>query len=306
MENQFSSRREFLQGAASLIGVSVLAPSFNFLANKPKLAFTTLGCPDWPFPDIVKFAAANHYEALEIRGILRELDLPKVKEFSSPQKIAETRKLMKDNHLEFSDLGASAQMHHKDPVERKKQLDDGRRFIDLAQQLGCPAVRVFPNNLPKDMEKDAAIELIASGLHELAVYAQPSGVKVLMETHGEMTQTGDIVKTMELAKHKLVGLVWDVVNMWSVTRESPSLVYPKIKTYIHHTHIKDAKFVDGKLKYVLLGEGEAPIFEAIDLLIKGGYNKYYSFEWEKLWHPEIEAPEVALAQFARTMLQKYP
>jgi len=38
----------------------------------------------------------------------------------------------------------------------------------------------------------------------------------------------------------------------------------KIKKYIHHTHIKDAKMVDGKIQYVRLGQGEVPIFEAID------------------------------------------
>ena len=44
-----------------------------------------------------------------------------------------------------------------------------------------------------------------------------------------------------------------------------------------------------------------PIFEAIDLLRKGGYKGYYSFEWEKLWHPEIEAPELAIADYAQAM-----
>ena len=32
-----------------------------------------------------------------------------------------------------------------------------------------------------------------------------------------------------------------------------------------------------------------------------GYKGYYSFEWEKRWHPEIEDPEVAFPHFAETM-----
>jgi hypothetical protein len=28
------------------------------------------------------------------------------------------------------------------------------------------------------------------------------------------------------------------------------------------------------------------------------YKGFYSFEWEKRWHPEIEEPSVAFAQFA--------
>jgi len=32
--------------------------------------------------------------------------------------------------------------------------------------------------------------------------------------------------------------------------------------------------------------------------VKIGYKGFYSFEWEKRWHPEIEEPEVAFAQYA--------
>ena len=41
--------------------------------------------------------------------------------------------------------------------------------------------------------------------------------------------------------------------------------------------------------------------KAIDALAKGGYQGYYSFEWEKHWHPEIEASEVAIADYAEVM-----
>jgi hypothetical protein len=35
-----------------------------------------------------------------------------------------------------------------------------------------------------------------------------------------------------------------------------------------------------------------------DALVKLGYRGFYKSEWEKRWHPEIEEPEVAFAQFA--------
>ena len=82
------------------------------------------------------------------------------------------------------------------------------------------------------------------------------------------------------------------------------MVYPKLKKYIYHTHIKDARLVNGTPQYTFLGKGEVPIFEAIDLLQKGGYKGFYSFEWEKLWHPELDAPELAFADYAQIM-KKY-
>jgi len=37
------------------------------------------------------------------------------------------------------------------------------------------------------------------------------------------------------------------------------------------------------------------------LLAKNNYQGYYSFEWEKLWHPELPAPELALADYSQAM-----
>jgi len=100
-------------------------------------------------------------------------------------------------------------------------------------------------------------------------------------------------------------LVWDVVNMWSVTKESPLNVYTQLKPYIKHTHIKDAKMVDNKPQYVLLGKGDTPILQAVDLLYKDGFKGFYSFEWEKLWHPDIADPELALADYSRLMRARF-
>ena len=138
-----------------------------------------------------------------------------------------------------------------------------------------------------------------------AVNARNKKVMVLMETHGEVVMMNDIEKILQLASNSNVGLVWDVANMWSVTKEPPADVFQKLRKYIHHTHIKDLKLVDGKEQYTLLGEGEVPIFQAIDILHKGGYKGYYSFEWEKLWHPEIAEPEIALADYAKLMKQHF-
>jgi fatty-acyl-CoA synthase len=46
----------------------------------------------------------------------------------------------------------------------------------------------------------------------------------------------------------------------------PSEIYVELKNHIHHVHIKDTVMVNGKLTYTLLGQGETPILEAIDIL----------------------------------------
>ncbi len=301
----YSTRREFLQKSALLVAGLYAGNLFASNKTQPLLSFSTLGCPDWSFQQIIDFAVQHGYQAIEVRGIQRQLDLSKCNEFNSPQNIEATKKMMKKKGLRFINLGASTYLHLAEGAEREKHMAEARRFIDLAQQINCPYARVFPDNFPKDQEKKVTMDLISKGLVHLGDYAKNKNVMVLMETHGEVVKMDDIEKIMQLASHPNVGLIWDVSNMWTITKEPPVEVYKKLKKYIYHAHIKDAKMVDGKHQYTLLGKGEVPIFEAIDVLSKGGYKGYYSFEWEKLWHPEIAEPEIALADYSKVMKGRF-
>jgi len=298
------SRRKFIKTSTVLMAAPLAAYPFDIKKSKPLLSFSTLGCPDWDFKKITGFAAMNNYNGIELRGILREMDLTKCPEFSKDQ-IPATLGLMKDKNLSFVDLGSSANLHIADNVEKQKNLDEARRFIDLAQQINCPYIRVFPNNFPKDQEKSATMDLIIKSLSELGDHAKGSGVTVLMETHGDLVHSEDLEKIMQAARSEHTGLVWDVTNMWTITKEPPLLVYEKLKKYIRHTHIKDASVAGNKVEDKLLGRGEVPIFTAIDALSNDGYKGYYSFEWEKLWHPEIADPEIALADYPKAMMQHF-
>ncbi|HEU5167012.1 MAG TPA: sugar phosphate isomerase/epimerase family protein [Chitinophagaceae bacterium] len=301
-----STRKEFLQiSSALLLGAAFAKTPFESKKDKLPLAFSTLGCPDWDFKKITDYANKHEYTGIELRGLKREIDLTKCKEFSGTKNIEATLKIMKDKKLKFVDLGSSCTLHFGEGAEREKNINEGKAYIDLAQQLNCPNVRVFPNLLPKDKDKDETMEFIAKGLMELGNYAKASGTMVLMETHGDLVWTHDIEKIMQDASHTNVGLVWDPTNMWTITKEPPAEVFRILKRYIHHTHIKDAKLVDGKPQYVRMGQGEVPIFEAVDALSKSGYKGYYSFEWEKLWHPELEDPETALADYPVAMKKHF-
>src|SRR5882672_7552398 len=266
-------RREFLQLNSTLLLLAAIPTSFSNKKYKPLLSFSTLGCPDWSFEKIVDFAVANKYNGIEIRGIQREMYLPKSPVFGK-ENINTTLRMMKEKNLKFVNLGSSATLHFPEGDERQKNLDEGKRFIDLAQQIACPYIRVFPNNFPKDQDKKATKDLIANGLLELGDYANGSNVTVLMETHGDAVYIADITDIAKASAHAHTGLVWDAYNMWSITKESPASAYEALKKYIKHTHIKDARQINGKEQYVLLGTGDSYIFEAIDILAKNKFPGY--------------------------------
>lgn len=300
---KLQTRRAFLETSAGLMALAALNPLFKENKKTEKLAFSTLGCPDWRLKQIVDCSVENGYKGFEIRGLAGEMDLPKCPEFNKTNLPASLR-LIKDNDIKIINLGSSVNLHFAQEDKRKSNLDDAKRFIDLAEQLECPFVRVFPDDLPPDQSVEQTLDLIISGLVTLGEYAKGSNVTILLESHGKVVYKDMLLKIMAGANHPKVGLIWDFFNMWVVTKESPKEVFDTLGKFIKHVHIKDANLVDGKPAYCLIGQGVAPLREAMDSLKRSNYKGYYSFEWEKKWHPEIQDPEIAFPHFAKE-IKKY-
>jgi len=263
------------------------------------LGFSTLGCPAWTWPQILDFAAAHGYVAVELRGLQATMDLSQAPEFA-PGRLEEAKRQLTGHGLSVSDLGASAQLHEMDPAKRAAQLAEARRFIDLAQALGAPYVRVFGNNYVKDVPRADMLAHIARGLRELGDYAGAKGVTVLIESHGDFTDSPSLLELLRQANSPAVQLLWDAHHTFVSGKEQPEDTVRQVGRYIRHTHLKDSvpAATAGGRRYVLTGTGEVPVRRQIEALVKIGYRGFYSFEWEKRWHPDIAEPEVAIAQFA--------
>ena len=55
-----------------------------------------------------------------------------------------------------------------------------------------------------------------------------------------------------------------------------------------------------RVSFSTLAFPDATLASAVSV---GGYRNWISVEWEKRWHPEIEAPEVALPQYRRVLTE---
>jgi sugar phosphate isomerase/epimerase len=274
---------------------------FSFKSKKLPLSFSTLGCPDWNFDQILKNAVEMGYQAIELRGLGKELDLLNCSEFK-PENIKETLRKVKDKNLKIINLGSSANLHFHEAAKRTEQLVHAKRYIELAEKLECPFIRVFPNNIPKEFPKEATFEKISTGLTELGNFAKNTNVKILMETHGDLIYIKDIKNIMQSVNLTNTGLIWDFFNMFVITHENPADMYAALKPYIFHVHLKDGIIDEnGKFNYVFPGKGNAPLRQVIELLKKDKYKGFYSFEWEKRWHPEISAPEQAFQEYITYM-----
>ena len=290
-----TTRRDFLATAA----LAALAPRFYSPAgDKLRLAFSTLGCPKWPFPQVLDFASANGYSGIELRGISGDLDLPNRPEFA-PDQIAATKKAIAAHGLRISDLGGSSEMHHADPDKRAKSIADGKRFIDLAEQLDSPYVRIFGNKLEGDREE--CIHRVAAGMRELALYAKPHNVTVIIESHGDFVTSPLLKQVLGEADHPNAALLWDAHHTFVDGHEEPEFTIRELGPWIRHTHLKDSVPQNGERHYVLTGQGQVPVKRQMQALAATNYKGYFCFEWEKLWHPDIAEPEIAIADFARVV-----
>jgi sugar phosphate isomerase/epimerase len=292
-------RREFLQRLAITLAAVPEIARARVMGERLPIGFSTLGCPSWSWSKILDFAQQNGFAAVELRGLQGTMDLHSRPEFADGQ-IEQSKKEIEKRGLRISCVSSSAEMHNTGP-EHEKQLADARRFIDLASHLGAPYVRVFGNKLVGS--RDAAVEHIAASLRELGDYAAPKSVIVILESHGDFTNSSILRDVLEKAASPHVGLLWDAHHTFVDGKEDPAFTYSQLGKYIRHTHLKDSRMENGERHYVLTGRGDVPVKRQVEVLVGAGYGGYYSFEWEKVWHPELEEPELAIADYARVMTE---
>lgn len=293
------SRRSFVAAlAASAAGLRV-GPASAASAPLP-LAFSTLGTPAWSWKTILDYADAYGYDAIELRTLEGTEDLPGRPEFA-PQRIAATLRQLAQRRLRVVSVDSSAQMHEGDPARRAAHMEEARRFIDLARALDAPYVRVFGDRYPPGEPRTQVIARVADGLRQLGDYAGERGVAVLLESHGDFTDSASLLEIMRRVASPHVGILWDAHHTFAAAGEAPEDTFRRLAPFIRHTHLKDSVAADGQRRYVLTGTGTVPVARQVEVLARSGYRGYYSFEWEKRWHPAIEEPEIAIPHFARVM-----
>jgi len=296
----------------------------------PRTAFSTLSCPDWTFQELIRNGAAAGFDGVEIRLLERETDLLRHPELQ-PHRLSQRRRELADTDFCVCGLSSSVRLQSPDPQERRRQLEAGRQNLDLAAGLGAGFVRVFGDVLQETdsgsipvadvspEQRYGTVSLVAEGLNVLGEYAAPLGVEVIIETHGDFANTFVMQETMQQVSCPAVGVLWDTHHPWRFFEEELESSYARLRKWVRHTHWKDSvtrrvvpaaddahpaadqayRLMSGHrhADYVLFRGGEFPSQQCMSLLRNDGYTGWHCLEWEKMWHPELEPPEVALPLF---------
>ncbi len=289
-----ASRREFLHSAAlALLAGCTGLPRTSTRSARLPLGFSTLGCPQWSLKQILAFAEQQDFPAIELRGLEDKIDITQHPDLA-PERLPEVRQQLADRGLRVICLGASARMHDLDAA----QLDEAGRYIDLARALGTPYVRVFGDRYVAAESREATRERIAANLRRVGERAHSQGVTLLIESHGDFTDSPSLLEIVQRADSPAVAILWDAHHTFVASGETPADTVRQLGRWIRHTHLKDSVAAGADRRYVLTGTGEVPVRQQVEALAAIGYRGLYSFEWEKRWHPDIEEPEIAIRQYA--------
>ncbi|MFD0682848.1 MULTISPECIES: sugar phosphate isomerase/epimerase family protein [unclassified Paenibacillus] len=264
-----------------------------------KLSFTTLGCPEWELDLIIKRAVEYGFDAIDFRGLTGEMNIYKLPDFSS--QLSHTRDQIMDAGLKVSCFSSSVHMFSADKYAQN--LAEIKEYARLCSFFGTRYIRVFGGSIG-ETDWAEAIETIVRHFKETGAIAKENGVKLLLETHDDWTSCADVKAVMEQVDPEAVGVLWDLHHPIRTLGEQPEDTWAALGQWIEYTHVKDSRLLpdaDGKFKYCLTGDGNIPLSDMYKLLERNGYDGYYTLEWEKKWHPDIENAEEAFPQYVQYM-----
>jgi sugar phosphate isomerase/epimerase len=260
-----------------------------------KLAFSTLGCPDWTLERALQAATEWGYQGIELRLLDREMlsaDLP-------PHRRQDVKARCRAHGIAIACVDTSLRLAATEKGERAQTVAEGLAFLDLAADLGSPLLRVF--GMPSEgVSASAALSAGQETLEPLARRGAELGVRIVLETHDAFCRGEQVRQVLAHASPAGAGALWDVMHPCRVG-EALQTTLAAIGDRLLHVHVKDGAPIEAgstTWRQTLLGLGVIPLREIVSALRERSYEGWLSVEWEKKWHPDLEEPEVALPQHA--------
>jgi fatty-acyl-CoA synthase len=262
-----------------------------------KLAFSTLGCPDFDWPDIYSMAKDFGFDGIEIRGLGNEIFAVQAQPFTASQ-LPHTINKLSELHLEIPCLSSGCCLKFTEKAE--KNHEEIAQYIALASRLHTPYIRILADLEPQPMgEVDDGAVLAA--LQRLVPIAEKAGVTLLVETNGVYADTSRLCRLLDQIESDAVAALWDMHHPYRFAGEKPGKTVQNLGAYIKYVHIKDSVVENGVVKYRMMGEGDLPIDDMMLALRSINFDGYISLEWVKRWAADLDDAGVVFPNFANYM-----
>ncbi len=267
-----------------------------------KIAFTTLGCPNWDLDTICQKGREYGFDGVDFRGYLNEIDITKLALFTTQG--AETKRRLAEAGLAVSGISSSIKVCE---AERKvENIEEAKRTIELANKLDCEHVRVFGGGILDGANHEELAKIGLDCVQAVLDLDGASGLHWLFETHDNWVTSSNCRLLLNHIDNPAFGALWDMGHTARVGGETPEQTWAAIGSRVGYTHVKDAIYdtshpqaMSDGWRYVLPGTGQLPLVEAIGVLRQHGYDGWIMYELEKRWHADLEEPEIAFPAFVQ-------
>lgn len=252
-----------------------------------KLCFSTLGCPDWTLEQVAQMAPAIGFDGVELR--IGENKHVNTSFDSSKRKMI--RKLFTDYGLDIVCLSGYTHFSGSNASALEESGEILLSNAALAADLNAPYVRSFLGDGGLFTDR---------GEEVLRVYSERAaelGVTVLLEIHDALKTGRQAAAILSAINSKGLGILWDIHHS-VMGGEAPEETWNQLGGNIRHVHMKDAS---ANMTPCHIGEGVLPVAGVTRMLEEKGYTGYLSYEWEKMWMPELDGPEKAFPQYVAFM-----
>ncbi|MBM4046884.1 MAG: sugar phosphate isomerase/epimerase, partial [Planctomycetes bacterium] len=173
-----------------------------------KYSFMSFSTPELTLGEMLALAKRLGYDAIEPRIVAKH------KHGIECETDAATRRAIREqvaaSGVPLCCIATSCT--YADPAKVKQMVDDTRRCIDLAADLGAPRLRVFGGGIPKTIAREQAIEGVADALRSVADQAQERGVTLCMETHDDWCNPDHVAAVMKRVNHPAIAVNWDIMH----------------------------------------------------------------------------------------------
>ena len=197
----------------------------------------------------------------------------------------------------------------------EEEIEYVKEMVDIAEILGVKTMRHdVLYSLGKYKSFDALLPTLAKRVSEIAEYAKGKGIKTCVENHGYICQDPDRVERLfNAVESDNFGLLCDMGNFLCADAD-PVKSVSTVAPYAIFVHAKDFYVKKGNtdfpgegyfvsrggnyLKGTIVGHGDVPVKQCLNILKRAGYDGYVSCEFEGMEN-NYEALKIGLANLRR-------
>ena len=210
-------------------------------------------CPKQTLPELIQTAHEYGYEGLEFRvewGHAHGIEFT-----SSYDALGAAQSMLEDGGIEATCIATGVKLSSIEESDHLEARESLMRYIELAQNVGAPYLRVFGDKVPED-NADRALGLAAESCAAVDDHAGQHNVDILIETHTNMRPEW-AKRIVDDSGGDNVGVLWHIGHHLS-RGQSVDEAWTHLSQDVMHLHFSaneegKADDAENRLTFGLLG-----------------------------------------------------